>query len=47
MFCQYVISIAIAIKSVLVEAYWLIKIIEKYHAILQRVYKIIIDNLQG
>lgn len=46
-FCQYVTSMAIATKSVLIEAYWSIKIVEKYDVILQMVYKVIINDLQG
>ena len=38
---------AIATKSVLIEAYWSIKIVEKYDVILQMVYKVIINDLQG
>lgn len=37
----------ITIKSVLVETYWSIGMVERYHAVLQRVYKIIVNNLQG
>lgn len=38
---------AIATKSVSVEAHWSIKMIERYHAVLQKAYKVIADDLQG
>lgn len=46
-FCQYATSMAIATKSVPVEAHWLIGMVERYHAVLQRAYKVIADDLQG
>ena len=38
---------AIATKSVPVEAHWSIGMVEKYYAVLQKAYKIIADDLQG
>ena len=46
-FRQYTTSMAIATKSVPVEAHWSIGMVEKYHAVLQKAYKVIADNLQG
>ena len=45
-FCQYATLMAIVIKSVLVEAHWSIKMVKRYHAVLQRAYKIIANDLQ-
>ena len=38
---------AIATKTVLVKAYWSIRIVEKYYSVLRRAYKIIVYDLQG
>ena len=38
---------AIATKTVPVEAHWSIGTVEKYHSVLRRAYKIIVDDLQG
>ncbi len=46
-FCQYATSMAIATKSVPVEAHWSIGMVERYHAVLRRAYKVIADDLQG
>ncbi|SLM34183.1 integrase core domain protein [Lasallia pustulata] len=46
-FRQYAASMAIITKSVPVEAYWSIGMVERYHAVLRRAYKVIMDELQG
>ena len=46
-FRQLATSMAITTKSVPVEAYWSIGIVERYHAVLRRAYKIIMEDLQG
>ena len=46
-FRQFASSMAITTKSVPVEAHWSIGIVERYHAVLRRAYKIIIDELYG
>ena len=38
---------AILTRSVLIEAYWSVRIVERAYLTLQRAYKIIIDKLQG
>ena len=46
-FRQYAASMAITTKSVPVEAHWSIGMVERYHAVLRRAYKVIMDKLQG
>lgn len=36
---------AIATKNALIKAYQLIEIVEKYHTVLQKTYKLIANNL--
>ncbi len=38
---------AISTKSVLVEAHWLVRLVERAHLILQRAYQVISEELQG
>src|SRR6266536_6053241 len=38
---------AISTKSVLVEAYWSVGLVERAHLILQRAYQVISEELQG
>jgi hypothetical protein len=45
-FCQFVISMTIITKSVLVEAHWSIDVIKRYHAELRRAYQMIFENLE-
>lgn len=44
-FCQFTTSIAITTKTVPLEAYWSMRLIERYHAVFQRVYKVIANDL--
>jgi hypothetical protein len=44
-FRQFVISMTIIIKTVLVEAHWSIDVVKRYHAELRRAYQMIIENL--
>lgn len=37
---------AIATKSIPVKAHWSMKMVERYHIVLQRVYKMMVDNLK-
>lgn len=46
-FCQLATSLGSTTKSVSVEAHWSIGLIEQYHAVLRRAYKVIIKDLQG
>lgn len=46
-FRQYATSMAIATKTVPVEAHWSIGSVERYHAVLRKAYKVIADDLQG
>ncbi len=43
---QFAISMTIIIKSVLVEAYWSIDVVKRYHAELRRAYQMIFENLE-
>jgi thiol-disulfide isomerase/thioredoxin len=45
-FRQFVISMTIIIKAVLVEAHWSIDVVKRYHAELRRAYQIIFENLE-
>jgi hypothetical protein len=44
-FRQFVISMTIIIKAVLVEAHWSIDVVKRYHAELRRAYQMIFENL--
>ncbi len=44
-FRQFVISMTIIIKAVLVDAHWSIDVVKRYHAELRRAYQMIIENL--
>ncbi len=46
-FRQYATSMAITTRIVLVEVYWSIGMVERYHAVLRRAYKVIAADLQG
>ena len=46
-FQQLATSMTITTQSIPVEAHWSIGIVEQYHGVLCRTYKIIIDDLQG
>ncbi len=44
-FRQFVISMTIIIKAMLVEAHWSIDVVKRYHAELRRAYQMIFENL--
>jgi hypothetical protein len=44
-FRQFVISMTIITKAVLVEAHWSIDVVKRYHAELRRAYQMIFENL--
>ena len=46
-FQQYARSLGITTKEVLVEAAHLVGLVEQYHRLLRRAYKVIIDKLKG
>lgn len=46
-FCQLATSLGTTTRSVPVEAHWSIGLVERYHAVLRRAYKVIIEDLQG
>jgi len=46
-FKQYAVNIGTTIKSVLVKAYNLISIVERYHGPLRRIYYIITSKILG
>ena len=46
-FCQLATSLGSTTKSVPVEAHWSIGLVERYHAVLRRAYKVIMEDLQG
>ncbi len=46
-FRQFVISMTIIIKAMLVEAHWSIDVVKRYHAELRRAYQMIFKNLES
>ncbi|KAI1004852.1 hypothetical protein K3495_g3366 [Podosphaera aphanis] len=46
-FIQHASSLAMRTKSVPVEAHWSIGIVERYHHMLRRAYKIVVEELKG
>jgi hypothetical protein len=46
-FRQFVISMTIIIKAMLVEAHWSINVVKRYHAELRRAYQMIFENLES
>ena len=46
-FRQYAASMAIMTKAIPVEVHWSIEIVERFHPVLRRIYKVIMKNLAG
>jgi hypothetical protein len=46
-FRQFVISMTIIIKAMLVEAHWSINVVKRYHTELRRAYQMIFENLES
>ncbi len=46
-FTTYTNSMAISTKSVLVEAYWSVRLVERAYLTLRRAYQVISEELQG